>query len=82
MTPFGDAMGFIDGEEGDFGAAEAIDEGVAGEAFWGDVEEFELAVEEVGVELLGLFGGERGIESGGGDAFGAEGIDLIFHEGD
>ena len=75
-------MGFIDGEEGDFGAAEAIDEGVAGEAFWGDVEDFELAVEEVGVELLGLFGGERGIESGGGDAFGAEGIDLIFHEGD
>jgi hypothetical protein len=74
-------MGFIDGEEGDFGASEAIDKGVTGEAFWGDVEEFELAAEEVGVELLGLFSGESGVESGGGDAFGAKGIDLIFHEG-
>lgn len=43
VAPFGDAVGFVDGEEGELGGGEPAAEGVAGEAFRGDVEEFEAA---------------------------------------
>lgn len=43
VAPFGDAVGFVDGEEGERCGDEPAAEGVAGEAFRGDVEEFEAA---------------------------------------
>ena len=75
-------MGFVDGEEGDFCTAEAVEKRLAGKALGGDVEELEVTVTEVGIDLLGLVCGECGIEPGGGDAANAEGIDLVFHKGD
>lgn len=82
VAPFGNAVGFVDGEEGELGLGEAGAEFLVGEAFGGDVEEFEGVAFEFLVEGEGFLGGESGIEPGRRNVLGEEGVDLVFHEGD
>lgn len=82
VAPFGDAMGFVDGEEGEFHLFEAGPEFLVGEAFGGDVEEFEVVVFEALVEVDDFVFGEGGVESRGGDLFADQGVNLVLHQGD
>jgi hypothetical protein len=77
-----DAMGFVDGEEGEFHLFEAGPEFLVGEAFGGDVEEFEVVVFEALVEVDDFVFGEGGVESRGGDLFADQGVNLVLHQGD
>ena len=82
VTPFGNAVGFIDSELGDIPLAEEFESAIEEEAFWGGVEESIFASEKSAVAAFGLGGGEGRIDESGGDAAGVEGVDLIFHESD
>ncbi len=84
VAPVADAVGFIDGDGADAGVAEGVVQGgpPTDEAFGGEVEHVEVAIAEVVEDLAAFIGGEGGVELRGGDAEGAEGIDLVFHEGD
>lgn len=82
VAPAADAVGFVDGKERDSGGGEGGEEGAVAEAFGGDVDEAEGAAGEA-VEGVGLFvGGLAGVDVGGGDSAGGEGVDLVFHERD
>ncbi len=82
VSPFGDAVGFVDGDEADVPAGEGLLEVVEHGAFGGDVEEAEFSGFEAGKAVAGFFGGEGGVEESGGDSGGLESVDLIFHERD
>ena len=82
VAPLGDAVGFVDGEEGDGHLVEAGAELLVGEALGGDVEEFEGAGADLVIDGEGFLGAEGGVEAGGGDASLLKGIDLVLHEGD
>ena len=58
VAPLGDAVGFVDGEEGDVEFVEAGAELFVGEAFGGDVEEFEGAGADLIVDGEGFLGAE------------------------
>jgi hypothetical protein len=82
VTPFGNAVGFIDGELGDIPLAEEFESAIEEETFWGGVEESIFASEKSAVAAFGFGGGEGRIDESGGDAASGEGVDLIFHESD
>jgi hypothetical protein len=73
---------FVDGEQVDAGAAQALGEAGVGEALGGDVEQGGAALHEVEVALVLLFAGEVGVDEGRGDAGSLEAFDLVLHEGD
>lgn len=82
VSPFRDAVGFIDGEERQFHLGEAGPEFFVGESFGGNVEELDGSIFEVPVEGGDLVSREGGIEAGGRDALGNQRVDLVFHQGD
>ncbi len=59
VAPFGDAVGFVDSEEGNLGLSETLSKFLVGESFWGDVEEFEGLFFELLIKLACFFGIER-----------------------
>ena len=82
VAPLGDAMRFVDGGELDGQALEPLTEGFVGEALGGDVEQLEGAGVEARVNFGKLTGIERGVEAGGGNALGGEGVHLVAHQRD
>ncbi len=81
VTPFADAMRFVDGQLGDVPGAEVLDKAGEHEALGGGVEEAVFApvqAAEAGARFVAI---EGGIEEGGRDAGGGEGVDLVLHQG-
>ena len=75
-------MRLVDGGELYGQALEALAEGFVGEALGGDVEQLERAGVEALVNVAGLPGVERGVEPGGGNSLGGEGVHLVAHQRD
>ena len=82
VSPLGDAVGFVDGEEGDGDVSEPAFGAVHDRAFRGDVDEAEIAGDGFSFRVA-LIGFEDGaVEEDGGDAHLAELRDLVLHESD
>jgi hypothetical protein len=82
VTPLADAVGLVDGDEGERGLRETIQQGAGLQAFGRDVEQVQIAGAG-GAQHGGAFvQRQAGIEPGGADALLAQGLDLVGHEGD
>ena len=82
VAPFGDAMGFVDGEEGNRHAAEPGGRAVEGDAFRRKIEKAVVALAGAAKDETALVARERAIEKSGGDAHLFELRDLVLHQGD
>ena len=85
VTPLRNAVGFVDGDEGDLGFPEKLDVLFLGERFGRYEEQFGLAGRDVVLHLPHLRFGERGVQEVGhlvGVAVGPDGVHLVFHERD
>ena len=82
MAPGADAVGFVDGDERQLAAAQAVERAGREQAFGGDVEQIQPA----GIEKVGDAGGlarfELGVQGAGGDAKLAQRGDLVVHQRD
>jgi hypothetical protein len=75
-------VGLVDGDEGERGLRETIQQGAGLQAFGRDVEQVQIAGAG-GAQHGGAFvQRQAGIEPGGADALLAQGLDLVGHEGD
>ena len=82
VSPLADAVGLVDGEKGEFGAGDGLQETRAAKALGGDVDELVLA-EHHRVEAGGhLGGGEGRVEAGCGDVAPFERGHLVRHQRD
>jgi hypothetical protein len=82
MAPGGDAVGFVDGDEGGLALGEHLGKAGDAEALGGDEEEVERAIEVVAAGLAGVVAGEAGVDAGDAEAEVAELGGLVVHEGD
>jgi len=82
VAPLGDAMGFVDGEEGERDLAEPVGGALHDGAFGGDVHETVFASEGFLLELAAVGFKDGAVEEDGGDAHLAELGDLVLHKGD
>ncbi len=82
VAPFGDAMGFVDGKEGDGHAPEPSGCAVEGDAFWREIEQAVVTFAGLTKDKCALVAGKRAIEKTGGDAHLLELRDLVLHERD
>ena len=86
MAPFGDAVGLVNGIEGDLQLLEQLDVFFFSQRFGRDIEQFGQAGKQVRLHFgdLGLV--ERGVQEMCNAHFvldeAANGIDLVFHQGD
>ncbi len=80
VSPLRDAVRFVNGEKRDVRPCQPAAEIFVGEAFRGNVEELESAVEHLVVNHLRFLGGKGGVEPGGSDVPGQQGVDLVLHE--
>ena len=82
VPPLADAVGFVDGEEADADAGEAVGGSSAFEPFRGEVEEPNFAALDVRPACVHLVGREGAVEIGGGDPTAMQRVHLILHQGD
>ena len=82
VAPFGDAMGFVDGEEGNRHAAEPGGRAVEGDAFGRKIEKAVVALAGAAKDETALVARKRTIEKSGGDTHLFELRDLVLHQGD
>mgnify|MGYP002527075328 CR=1 FL=1 len=83
VAPFRDAVGLVDGEEGNLERLQELDSVLLGEGLGGNVEELGVALEEVVLDFAGLDTGEGRIEEVGHTLLAggvADGVDLVFHQ--
>ncbi len=83
VAPAGDAVGFVDGDEGGLAAGEHLGEAGDAKALSGAMKRnWSCAVEVVAADLAGVVAGEAGVDAGDAEAVGGELGGLVFHEGD
>ena len=82
VPPLGDAVGLVDGEEGNVDATEGGDEAAVGEALGGDIEEAEVAIGGPAQDVALLLAGHGRVDGGGGDAVPRKCVDLVLHQGE
>jgi hypothetical protein len=82
VTPLGDAVGFVDGEEGERDLPEPFSSAVHEGAFGRDVHEAVFAGDGFLLEFAAVGFEDGAVEEDGGDAHLAELRDLVLHEGD
>ncbi len=82
MAPFADAVCFVDGDARERRLGEPRAAGGAEEPFGREVDEAVPALERVLFAVVGVLQVEGGVDEGGGDAVGAQGLDLVLHECD
>ena len=80
VAPLRDAVGLVDGEEGDVDAAQGGDKTTVGEALGGNVEEAEVAIGDAAQDVGLLLAGDSRIDGRGGDPVARERIDLVLHQ--
>src|SRR5260370_36727922 len=67
VSPFGDAMGFVDGKEGDRHAAEPGGSSVEGDALWREIEKAGVAFAGAAKGDAARVAGKGGVEKTGGE---------------
>ena len=82
VPPLGDAVGLVDGEQGDRQLLEPVEEAVAEQPLRGDVEQVEFTGMQPGQDLTGLRRLQRRIVERRTHAVGHQGVDLVLHQGD
>ena len=82
MTPLGDAMGLVDGEQGDAALAQQGQEALGQQTFRGHVEQIEGAGDQALLHRPRLLPGLGGIEEGRPHPELAQGVHLVLHQGD
>ena len=75
-------MRLVDDEQRDAQAAQLVDEALVGEPFGGDVEEFQIARAQIGVDAAVFLDRDARIQPGGRDAARVQEVDLVFHQRD
>lgn len=83
VSPFGEAVGFVEDPAADFALGDGVFEGAVTELFRGDIEDGDIAGADAAEDIGSFGGGEEAVEGGGEGGSGAadEAIDLVFHEG-
>ncbi|MFM1944563.1 MAG: hypothetical protein RI897_3545 [Verrucomicrobiota bacterium] len=83
VSPFGEAVGFVEDPATDFALGDGILEGAVAELFRGDIEDGDIAGADAAEDIGAFGGGEESVEGGGEGGSGAadEAVDLVFHEG-
>ena len=82
MAPLGDAMGFVDGEEGERDLPEPLGGAVHEGALGGDVHEAVFAGDGFLLQFAAVGFDDGAVQEDGGDAHLAELRDLVLHQGD
>ena len=82
VTPGGDAVSLVDGDERGLFLREHLGEVGDAHAFWRDEEELEGAVEIVAAGLAGFVAGETGMNTGDAKTSGGELACLVVHKCD
>jgi len=82
MPPLGDAVGFVNGKEGDLHLLQPLQEGIAHQTFRRHIEQLQLAVVQPRQHLACLAFGKGGVVAGRGNAVGYEGVHLVLHQRD
>ena len=82
MSPGGDAVGFVDGDERRFPASQHLGEAGNAHALGSDEEELEGAVEVVAASLAGVVAGESGVDARDAQAGSGELGGLVVHKRD
>jgi hypothetical protein len=82
VTPRGDAVRLVHGEERNLQALQGLDEVVAAEALGRDVEQLEVAAADARDALLLLLEVERAVDEGRGQAPRVESVHLVLHQRD
>ena len=82
VTPAGDAVGLVDGDQGGATTGKHLGESGNAEAFGGDEEEPEGAIKVCAAGFAGVVARKAGVDACDLEAFGGELGCLIVHEGD
>ena len=80
MSPFGDAVGFVDGEKRYRNIAQPGDGAFAGQSFGGDIQQAKLSFARFDHHLRLFTLRERAVQDGGGDSHLCELRYLILHQ--
>ena len=75
-------MRFVDGEQGDAAAVQQRQEAPGQQPLRCDVQQVQFAAQQGLFDLLGLVGGQRGIQEGGAHAELAQRVHLVLHQRD
>ena len=81
VPPLAHAVGFVDGEQADFGVVEKAQEAFAYQTLGGNVEQFQVACLDGVGNLLHLTAANATVHAGGGHACGLQGGHLVVHQG-
>lgn len=79
MPPLGNAVGFIDGQQADFYAAQVLAEGARSEALRREEKQGQCAIAQAVDDLGDFVIGEGGVDARRLDAATVQGLDLVFH---
>ena len=82
VSPLGDAVGLVNGEERQGNVGEQLEGPVSEEAFGRDVEEVQATCGQCGLDFPHLVVGQARVQAGRSDAGLPEGFDLVAHERD
>ena len=82
VSPFRDAMRFVDCEEGERSSGQASPEFFVGQALGSHVEEFQSVVFKSAIKVACFVGRQGGVQSCHRNPFGGERIDLVLHQCD
>lgn len=82
VAPLGDAVGLVDGEDGDLTPGEQGERRVEAQPLGGEVQQVELTGDELCLHRASLVEVLRGVHEAGTDTEGAQGVHLVLHEGD
>ena len=81
MTPMGNAVGFVDGQQSNFQLPQKTPEIGQNGAFRGHVEDSEPAITGQLFDSRDLLRGQGAVDEAGSDAIGDEAVHLVFHQG-
>src|SRR5690349_15668000 len=82
MSPLRNAMGFVYGKQSNFAACEQVKKTRRQQAFRGDIEQVELALQQIVFDLIGACRIEARIEKGSFYLELQQSIHLILHQRD
>ena len=82
VPPFRNAMGLVDGEQGNATGPQVAQESLVRESLGRNVEDLQGAVPHALVDGLDLSPLQSRVKPGGGDPLAMERLDLVFHQSD
>ena len=82
MTPFGNAVSLVHGEQRDALSPDRLEKPLVVKSFGSDIEQFQLSRVQLPARLFGLIFRKRRIHAGCSDSVAAQVIDLVLHQSD